>query len=140
MSEPEVAIEENRNILFEGSMTYKIKGMDKYLTLVEALSPTRFYRAFTADRLDGQWTPVSGSDTFEQPFAGINNVTFVEGVEPWTREISHGELIRDSNDETMTIDVKNLQLLFQGKDPASRGEYSQLPYRLGLLKLDSSGN
>jgi hypothetical protein len=110
------------------------------LTLVEALSPTRFYRAFLADRLDGPWTPAPGSDSFEKPFAGINNVTFAEGVEPWTREISHGELIRDSNDETMTIDLANLQLLFQGKDPASRGEYSQLPYRLGLLKLDPSGN
>jgi len=108
------------------------------LTLIEALSPTRFYRAFTADRLDGEWTPVPDSDSFEKPFAGINNVTFVEGVEPWTREISHGELVRDSNDQTMTIDLKNLQFLFQGKDPASRGEYSQLPYRLGLLKLDSS--
>jgi hypothetical protein len=140
MSEPEIAIEENRNILFEGGMTYKIKGMNKYLTLVEALSPTRFYRAFTADRLDGKWTPVSGSDTFEKPFAGINNLTFNEGVEPWTREVSHGEVIRDSNDETMTIDLTNLQLLFQGKDPASRTEYSQLPYRLGLLKLDSTGN
>lgn len=140
MSDPEIAIEENRNILFEGSMTYKIKGTNKYLTLVEALNPARFYRAFTADRLDGKWTPMPTADSFDKPFAGINNVTFAEGVEPWTRDISHGELVRDSNDETMTIDPKNLQLLFQGRDPASRGEYSQLPYQLGLLKLESSAN
>jgi hypothetical protein len=140
MSLPEIAIMENRNILFEASMTYKIKGMDKYLTLIEALQPTRFYRAFLADKLDGPWTPVPGSDTFEKPFAGINNVTFAEGVEPWTREISHGEIVRDSNDETMTLDLNNMQFLFQGKAPDARGEYSQLPYRLGLLTLDKSGN
>jgi hypothetical protein len=136
MSDPEIAIRENRNILFEASMTYKIKGMDKYLTLVEALEPTRFYRAFLADKLDGPWTPVPGSDTFEKPFAGIHNVTFAEGVAPWTREISHGEVVRDSNDETMTLDLNNMRFLFQGKAPDARGEYSQRPYRLGLLTLE----
>jgi hypothetical protein len=81
MSNPEIVIQETRATLFEGSMTYKIKGTDKYLTLVEALSPSRYYRAFTSDRLDGEWTPVPEADTYEKPFAGINNVTFEEGVE-----------------------------------------------------------
>jgi hypothetical protein len=67
------------------------------------------------------------------PFAGINNVTFEEGVEPWTRDISHGEMLRDNYDETPTIDPANLRFLFQGRDPASGGDYSRLPYRLGLL-------
>jgi Glycosyl hydrolase family 62 len=140
MSDPEIAIKENRNKLFEAGMTFKIKGTHKYLTLIEALSPARYYRAFTADYLDGEWTPLPDADTFDKPFAGINNVTFEEGVASWTRDISHGELIRDSNDETMTIDPANLQLLFQGRDPASRGDYSQLPYQLGLLKPDKSAN
>ena len=39
MSDPETVIEETRETLFEGSMTYKIKGTDKYLTLVEGLGP-----------------------------------------------------------------------------------------------------
>jgi hypothetical protein len=139
MSDPEIAINETRETLFEGSMTYKIKGTNKYLTLIEGLSPTRFYRAFTSDRLDGEWTPVPGADSYERPFAGVNNMTFDDDVEPWTGEVSHGELIRDGHDETLTIDPKNLQMLYQGRDPASEGRpYHELPYRLGLLKLQKS--
>ena len=78
------------------------------------------------------------ADTYEKPFAGINNVTFEEGVEPWTRDISHGELIRDGYDETLTIDPKNLQMLYQGRDPTSVGPYHSLPYQLGLLNQDKS--
>jgi hypothetical protein len=138
MSDPEIVIQETRETLFEGSMTYKIKGTNTYLTLIEALSPTRYYRAFTSDRLDGEWTPVPEADTYGKPFAGTNNVAFDDGVEAWTRDISHGELIRDGYDETLTVDPKNLQMLFQGRDPASGGQYHSLPYQLGLLKLDVS--
>ena len=138
MSDPVVVIQETRETLFEGSMTYKIKGADKYLTLVEGLGPSRYYRAYISDRLDGKWTPIPKADTYLKPFAGINNVTFAEGVKPWTKDISHGELIRDGYDETLTIDPKNLQMLYQGRDPARGGPYHSLPYRLGLLKLDES--
>jgi hypothetical protein len=138
MSPPETVLDDTRENVFEGSMTYKIKGTDKYLTLVEALGPSRYYRAYLADRLDGPWTPIAGADSFASPFAGINNVKFADGVEPWTRDISHGELLRDGYDETLTIDPQNLQMLYQGRDPASGGEYHSLPYRLGLLTLDDS--
>jgi hypothetical protein len=136
MSEPETVISETRETVFEGSMTYKIKGVDKYLTLVEGLGPSRYYRAYLADRLDGEWTPIAGADTYDSPFAGINNVKFAEGVEPWTRDISHGELLRDGVDETLTIDPANLRMLFQGRAADSGGPYHALPYRLGLLTLD----
>jgi hypothetical protein len=139
MSDPEIAIKETRDVLFEASMTYKIKGTGTYLTLIEALSPDRYYRAFTSDRLDGQWTPMPEADTYRKPFAGICNVTFEEGVAPWTKDISHGELLRDGHDETMTIDPRNLRLLFQGRDPAIRADYAHLPYRLGLLTMVQSG-
>ena len=139
MSAPEIAIQENRNTLFEASITYKIKGTDTYLTLIEAMSPSRFYRAWVSDRLDGQWTPVPDATTWDKPFAGINNVTFEDGVTPWTRDISHGELLRDGYDEKMTIDPNNLQFLYQGRDPAnSERRYEMYPYQLGLLKLDRS--
>ncbi len=140
MSNPEICIEGPRNDVFEGSMTYKIKGMDSYLTLVEAIGPARYYRAWIADSLDGDWKPVPGAASWDNPFAGINNVTFEEGVIPWTRDISHGELIRDGYDETMTIDLNNLQLLYQGRDPAINTRYDQLPYRLGLLTINRIGN
>jgi xylan 1,4-beta-xylosidase len=138
MSNPETVIKETRQELFEGSMTYKIKGTDKYLTLVEGLGPSRYYRAFLSDRLDGKWTPVPGADTFEQPFAGTNNVRFEEGVPAWTDDISHGELLRDGYDETLTVDLKGLRMLYQGRDQQSGGDYHTLPYRLGLLTLESS--
>jgi hypothetical protein len=138
MSIPEIAIQDHRNNLFEGSITYKIKGTNTYLTLIEALSPARYYRAWISDRLDGEWTPVPGADTWQKPFAGINNVTFEDGVTPWTRDISHGELIRNGYDETMTIDLNNLHLLYQGRDPKINTRYSLLPYRLGLLSLDQA--
>jgi hypothetical protein len=140
MSDPEIVLDETRDKVFEGSMTYKIKGTEKYLTLVEALGPSRFYRAYLADRLDGPWTPLAGADTFDQPFAGVRNVTFADGVAPWTHDISHGELLRDGYDETLTIDPRGLRMLFQGRDPQSGGPYHGLPYRLGLLTLQESGD
>lgn len=140
MDNPQIVIQGPRNDVFEGSMTYRIKGTGLYLTLVEAIGPARYYRAWVSDRLDGAWTPVPEATTFQQPFAGINNVTFEDGVTPWTRDISHGELIRDGYDETMTLDPDNLQLLYQGRDPSSGGRYELLPYQLGLLKPAASGN
>lgn len=138
MSDPEIAIQDRRDNLFEASVTYKIKGTKTYLTVIEALSPARYYRAWIADRLDGQWMPVPEADTWAKPFAGINNVSFEDGVAPWTKDVSHGELIRDGYDETMTLDPENLQMLFQGRDPAINARYELLPYQLGLLKLDRS--
>jgi len=100
----------------------------------------RYYQAFTSDRLDGKWTPLPDADTYQKPFAGINNVTFEEGVTAWTKDISHGELIRDGYDETMTIDPRNLQILYQGRNPSIQANYSLLPYQLGLLKLIQVGS
>lgn len=133
-SKPVVAMRGTRNTVFEGSMTYRIKGTDKYLTIVEALG-VRYYRAYVADRLDGEWYPVEGFDTMERPFAGRANVTFEPGVEPWTIQVSHGELVRASNDERMILDPDNLLFLYQGISEAdNRGDYNALHYRLGLLR------
>lgn len=132
---PVVAMRGTRNTVFEAGYTYKIKGTDKYLTCVEALGPTRYFRAYVADKLDGEWYPVEGFDTFEKPFAGINNMTFEEGVEPWSGQVSHGEMVREGNDERMILDPDNLMFLYQGiGDAENRGDYGRLPYKLGLLR------
>jgi hypothetical protein len=50
-------------------------------------------------------------------------------------------MIRVGYDETLTIDPTNLQFLYQGANPsaeASAGNYSQIPYQLGLLTRSNS--
>jgi hypothetical protein len=120
----------NRNNLFEGPAVYQVGDTGTYLLLMEAIgSGGRYYRAFTSDSIDGQWQPLTGMES--DPFAGASNVTYPNG--DWTNDVSHGELIRSGNDQTMPIDPCNLQFLYQGVDPNANVEYSQLPYRLGLL-------
>lgn len=121
--------------IFEASHTYRLKGLNKYLTIIEAQAPAtkRYYKAYLADSLDGKWTPLA--DKIDKPFAGEANVKFAESA--WSDSISHGELVRDGVDETMTVDPANLQFLFQGclqKERAGKG-YGQYPWRLGVLNL-----
>lgn len=133
--EPVLAL---RGDIFEASHTYRIRGTGKFLTIVEAQASgrRRYYKAYVADRLDGQWTAVAG--TLEKPFAGERNVRFPDGIGPWTDSFSHGELLREGHDETMTVDPKRLRLLFQGCSKAGReGKgYGGFPWRLGLLQAD----
>lgn len=51
------------------------------------------------------------------------------GVAPWTDNISHGELLRDGCDETMTVDRANLRFLFQGMLDTEKAakSYRQFP-------------
>jgi hypothetical protein len=115
--------------LFEAVEVYRIKGQQKYLMIVECGYP-RYFRAFTATDLGGTWTSLVGSDTQASPFAGKNNVT-----NGWSDDISHGDLVRSTYDETKTIDPCNLQLIYQGYKPPFSGNYGDTPYQLGLLTL-----
>ena len=45
----------------------------------------------------------------------LGNVGPAPGVEPWTDNVSHGELLRDGYDQTLTVDPGHLRLLFQGQ-------------------------
>ncbi len=118
--------------IFEASHTYRLKGQDQYLTIIEE-NGRRYYKAYLADRLDGVWTPVA--DTAEKPFAGWTNIRPAQGVEPWTDNVSHGELIRDGYDQTLTVDPGNLRFVFQGmwdKDKSGQN-YGQFQWRIGML-------
>ncbi|MFI9170338.1 non-reducing end alpha-L-arabinofuranosidase family hydrolase [Streptomyces lincolnensis] len=135
-----VLSEPNRFDLFEGGNVYRLGDSGKYLMLVEALATgsdwRRYFRAWTADRLDGTWTPLADTET--NPFLRSTNVTFADGRPAWTQDFSHGEMIRSGVDQTLTIDACRLRFLYQGMDPASSGDYSQLPWRLGLVTQTNS--
>ncbi len=120
--------------IFEASHTYRLKGLDKYLTLVEAQNGHgwRYYKAYTADRLDGRWQPLAAEK--DKAFASMANVT--PAGARWTDVISHGELLRTGRDEKLEVDPANLRFLFQGvlEEDREGKPYGEIPWRLGLLE------
>ncbi|CCT65343.1 probable alpha-L-arabinofuranosidase precursor [Fusarium fujikuroi IMI 58289] len=106
-SASQIVMQDTKANLFEAVQVYSLKGLNN---------------------LDGTWTPNAATES--NPFAGKAN----SGA-TWTNDISHGELIRTSNDQTFPVDPCNLQLLYQGRNPNVGGDYNSLPYRPGLLTL-----
>ncbi len=121
--------------IFEASHTYRLRGSGRFLTVIEAQADgRRYYKAYLADRLDGDWRPLAA--TRDHPFAGPGNVRF--RGERWTDSFSHGELLRAGYDEKLEVDPKDLRFLFQGVSDAAKAgkKYGDIPWRLGLLEPD----
>jgi len=121
--------------IFEAQHTYKMTRSGRYLTIVEAQGKSagrgrRYYKGYVADRLEGPWTPATNHP--RDVFAGAENTTFQK---PWTDSVSHGELLRIGKDERMEIDENDMTFLIQGlPDSEYAPSYSELPWRLGLLR------
>jgi hypothetical protein len=132
-SRPAVVLEGD---IFEASHTYRLKGLNQFLTIIEAQVPggRRYYKAYLADRLDGRWKPLA--DTLQKPFAAPVNVK--DEGKHWTDSISHGELLRSGYDEKLEVDPARLKFLYQGVAEADRRgkPYGEIPWRLGLLTME----
>ncbi|MEW2120757.1 non-reducing end alpha-L-arabinofuranosidase family hydrolase [Streptomyces sp. NPDC005474] len=131
-----IAAQDSKFAMFEASNIYKVQGSNQYLLLVEAVAADgrRYFRSWTSGSLAGSWSPLAASES--NPFAKSGNVSFPGGT--WSKDISHGEMIRAGYDQTLTIPACKLQYLYQGKDPNASGDYNSLPWRLGLLTQTNS--
>ncbi len=126
-----IMAEQDPFALYDACNVYKIAGTDQYLLLVSAIgSVRRYFRAWTATDLGGEWTPLA--DTESHSFASVNNVA--GPYWEWPRDgINHGEMLRTDPDETMTIDPCDMTYLFQGLTAANGATYDDNEYSLGLL-------
>ncbi|MCA9214447.1 MAG: hypothetical protein KDB27_15355 [Planctomycetales bacterium] len=131
-SNPALALQAD---IFEASHTYRIANENRFLTVVEAQGDRRrYFKAFVADSLDGSWKPLAA--TRDKPLVSPINV--VNQASSFATSYSHGEFIRTGYDQSLTIDPKDLRLLFQGaSDSEYRQSYGQIPWQLGVLTLEA---
>jgi hypothetical protein len=131
MSEPVIALQDsNKNNLFEASNVYKVG--DSYLLVVECIGSDgrRYFRSWSSTSLSGSWTQLAASQS--NPFAGAANVAFSGTA--WTKDISHGEVVRTNVDQTMSLgSACGMRYLYQGISPTASGDYNLLPWKLALL-------
>lgn len=120
--------------IFEASHTYRIRGQNRYLTVVEAQGGHgwRYFKSFVADRLEGPWLPQSADR--DNAFASMKNVVQIGGR--WTDVVSHGEALRVGTDEHLEVDLNPLRMVFQGVLDTARTNkaYGQIPWKLGLME------
>jgi hypothetical protein len=117
--------------LHESAHVYRAAGpVPRYLMLFETQQEDRRgYGLAGAPVPEGPWREI------DRAFAAGPAIGFPPGVEPWTTEVSHGELLRAGFDERLEVDAADLRFLVQGLPAgAHRGPYAELPWRLGILR------
>lgn len=132
-SDPKVVLQAD---IFEASHTYKLKGLNQFLTIVEAQQGNRgrYYKAYAAETLDGKWQPLA--DTLQRPFASPANVT--NQSDSWADSYSHGEILRLGYNQLLEVDPEQPRFLFQGvtQEQYQASGYGGIPWRLGLLSSE----
>lgn len=129
-SEPVVAFSGD---IFEASHIYRADGGDYFFNVIEARKggDRRYFKILYAPELGGEWSsPPEG-------FAGVyaSDETVTQTPEKWTDYISHGEVVRSTNDEHLRADPL-ADFIFQGVLHSERSgkSYGSIPWKLGLLK------
>jgi endo-1,4-beta-xylanase len=122
--------------LFEADNVYAVSGQNEYLLIAEAIGSDghRYFTSYTASSLAGSWTPLANTES--NPFARWSNTAF-SGT-PWTQDISSGEMVRSSYDQTLTVSPCQLQYVYQGDAPGSYSNYNAIPWRIGMLTQTNS--
>jgi Glycosyl hydrolase family 62 len=110
---------------FEAPHVYKNKADGLYYMMVEDLA--RHFELWVASSLNGKWTKVSEKWSAKS--------TLTERNEHWTDQVSHGEILRDGNDQLMEItNIDRCEVLMQGVINGNWGSYIKIPYAIGLMR------
>jgi endo-1,4-beta-xylanase len=121
---------------FEADNVYKVAGQNQYLLIVEAIGSDghRYFTSYTAPSLTSSWSSLASTES--NPFARSTNTTFPNGA--WTQDISSGEMIRSSYDQSLTISPCKIQYVYQGDAPGNYSNYNAIPWRIGMLTQTNS--
>ncbi|RKD16583.1 hypothetical protein BCY91_17155 [Pelobium manganitolerans] len=122
-SEAKVAVDDT----FEAPHVYKNKADGNYYMMVEDLKDNRYFELWVSASLAGKWKKVS------EKWASYHNL--VDNADHWTDQVSHGEVVRSSNNQLMEVDnIDHCDVLIQGVKNGNYGDYGNIPYQLGLMR------
>ena len=98
-------------------------------------STPRYLLFFETQQDDRRAYGLAEAATPAGPFREVDRAFASKVHQPsWTAEVSHGELIREGNDERLLIDPNRLRFLIQGLPTgAHTGPYAELPWSLGII-------
>jgi hypothetical protein len=90
---------------FEGVSVYKCRADGMYYLLPENFEDPRYYELWTAASPEGPWRKIAEK--------WISRRNIVNAGEPWTTNVSHGEIIRAGINQKLEInDIKNKNQIY----------------------------